>query len=53
MKETRYFLDVNYPLPRRFGIEADGLERYYTYFSHCLQREMLRVEATPEYLHGE
>lgn len=53
MKETRYFLDQDYPLPRRFHSESDAIARYYAYFSNCMPLETLRVEATPDYLHGE
>jgi hypothetical protein len=50
VKETRFFLDPNYPLPAKYRLE-DGLERYDAYFNHC-QVGRLRVEATPDYLYS-
>jgi hypothetical protein len=50
IKETRFFLDTDYPLPAKFHSE-DGLENYETYFNHC-PGFPLRLEATPDYLYS-
>jgi hypothetical protein len=49
-KETRFFLDADYPLDvkSKFRFE-DGLDKYDIYFNHC-KRERLRLEASPQYL---
>lgn len=49
LKETRFFLDPEYPVPvkRRF---PGGLEDYDALFADCTGR--LRVEATPDYLYS-
>ena len=50
IKETRFFLDADYPLPAKYRYE-DGLENYEQFFNHCAQRRV-RVEATPDYLYS-
>jgi hypothetical protein len=50
LKETRFFLDRDYPLFSRWGVE-DGLEKYEGFFRHC-QDGLLRLEATPDYLYS-
>lgn len=50
MKETRFFLDANYPIRRKYKFE-DGLDKYEEFFSHCSDQS-LRLEATPDYLYS-
>jgi hypothetical protein len=50
MKETRFFLDAEYPLPSKYRCE-DGMDRYFEYFSHN-QGEPIFMEATPDYLYS-
>lgn len=50
VKETRFFLDKNYPLPSEFRYE-DGIHKYLDYFV-CQNSEMLRLEASPDYLYS-
>ena len=49
IKETRFFLDLDYPLDSKYRF-PDGLERYETFFAPPDGR--VRVEATPDYLHS-
>lgn len=49
-KETRFFLDPDYPLPSKYRIE-DGLERYGQFFQEC-SADQVRMEATPDYLYS-
>jgi len=51
IKETRFFLDKEYPVPSKFRFE-DGLEKYNTFFRHCDDLK-IRFEATPDYLYSE
>jgi hypothetical protein len=51
IKETRFFLDKEYPIPSKFRLE-DGLEKYDTFFRHCDDLK-IRLEATPDYLYSE
>lgn len=48
VKETRFFLDKDYPVPSKYRLE-DGLEKYETFYCHCPK---LRMEATPDYLYS-
>jgi hypothetical protein len=50
VKETRFFLDTDYPLPSKYRLE-DGLDKYASYFRHC-QEQRWRLEATPDYLYS-
>ncbi len=50
IKETRFFLDEDYPLPASYRFQ-DGLDNYERFFNHCSQRR-LRLEATPDYLYS-
>lgn len=50
MKETRFFLDQDYPLSSKYRW-TDGIEHYAEYYGHC-QLGRLRVEATPDYLYS-
>lgn len=51
IKETRFFLDKEYPVPSKFRFE-DGLEKYDIFFKHCDVLK-IRLEATPDYLYSE
>lgn len=50
MKETRFFLDPDYPIPSKYRVE-DGLEKYDEFFASC-GSQRIRVEATPDYLYS-
>jgi hypothetical protein len=52
IKETRFFLDADYPLESKYRFE-DGLERYDEFFRDCPGTSRLRVEATPDYLYSQ
>lgn len=52
MKETRFFLDSDYPIKSKYRFEA-GLIKYQEFFNHCSDREFLRLEATPDYLYSQ
>lgn len=49
-KETRFFLDEDYPLPSAYCF-SDGLKKYERFYTHCHNRALL-VEATPDYLYS-
>ena len=51
MKETRFFLDSEYPLPSKFNIGRHSIEKYYTFFD--FSNEKIMLEATPDYLYGK
>lgn len=51
VKETRFFLDWNYPLESKYRTE-DGAEKYTEFFQHCSAGTRLWVEATPDYLYS-
>lgn len=51
LKETRYFLDTEYPLPIPRSYR-EGAGNYERYFDPCAGRPV-RVEATPDYLYSE
>ena len=48
-KETRFFLDKEYPLPSKYRYNAD-VEVYNLLFSECDENQ-LRLESTPDYLY--
>jgi len=50
IKETRFFLDAEYPLPSKYRFE-DNLDKYDEFFGHCSDRKF-RMEATPDYLYS-
>ncbi|MBC8120512.1 MAG: sulfotransferase domain-containing protein [Gemmatimonadaceae bacterium] len=50
IKETRFFLDSDYPLPSKYRLE-DGLAKYEEFFCEC-QDTRVRLEATPDYLYS-
>ncbi len=49
-KETRFFLDPDYPVKGRYNL-YDGIENYYSYFKECSGSKIL-MEATPDYLYS-
>jgi hypothetical protein len=49
-KETRFFLDMNYPLQSQFRYEG-GIFKYFDYFT-CKNVEQIRLEASPDYLYS-
>lgn len=51
MKEPRFFLSVDYPVPSSHRLERDGFARYLSFYEHCPEAS-LRMEATPDYLHS-
>jgi hypothetical protein len=51
IKETRFFLDKDYPVTGKFSL-ADGLESYDQFFSQCADSNLIRVDATPDYLYS-
>lgn len=48
-KETRFFLDADYPLPSKFRFKGD-VEEYSLLFSEC-DDSQIRLESTPDYLY--
>jgi hypothetical protein len=51
MKETRFFLDREYPLSSKYRFD-EGLEKYNGFYTHCSGSNKLRMEATPDYLYS-
>jgi len=52
LKETRFFLDADSPLPVKTPFD-ESLEGYREYFSNCLSaEEKVLMEATPDYLYS-
>jgi hypothetical protein len=50
-KETRFFLDADYPLQSEFRYQKDGLSAYLSLFPDAAE-ELLKLEATPDYLYS-
>lgn len=50
IKETRFFLDAEYPLPSASRYDDENLQDYNAFFQG---RGRLRVEATPDYLYSD
>ncbi|GAB5524355.1 MAG: hypothetical protein Roseis2KO_22270 [Roseivirga sp.] len=51
IKETRYFLEKDYPL--KSALRYDGRkDEYHTFFNEC-NGQSLKLEATPDYLYSE
>ena len=48
-KETRFFLDIDYPLPRKLSY-VDGVEKYKEFFNSCYEKYV--IDATPSYLYS-
>src|SRR6266513_2759700 len=53
-KETRFFLDTDYPLPSDKRYEKNGPEAYLSFFESggYQPSENWRLEATPDYLYS-
>jgi len=51
LKESRFFLDTDYPVLSKYRFE-DGLDKYEELFQHCDDAQLLRLEATPDYLYS-
>lgn len=51
LKETRFFLDEDYPLPVRVRFDGTDLGQYFEYFRDHSRRVFL--EASPDYLYCE
>lgn len=51
LKESRFFLDTDYPVSSKYRFE-DGLDKYEELFQHCHDAQLLRLEATPDYLYS-
>src|SRR5437763_2157232 len=53
-KETRFFLDADYPLPSDFRCETDGVGSYLSFFPDLspAKTDSLALEATPDYLYS-
>jgi hypothetical protein len=54
-KETRFFLDADYPLPSRKRYGNDSLETYLSFFDaeNRHSTDKWKLEATPDYLYSE
>jgi hypothetical protein len=53
LKETRFFLDPDYPLPVAKRFDGTNLEAYTGFFPHFRAGEhRLMIEATPDYLYS-
>ncbi|MCS7064108.1 MAG: sulfotransferase [Methylacidiphilales bacterium] len=50
VKETRFFLDKDYPLPSSARYNGKNLEDYIKYFRHNSDAKLL-LESTPDYLY--
>lgn len=50
-KETRFFLDLEYPLPSKKRYERDGIEAYLPLFDSG-PKQNWRFEASPDYLYS-
>lgn len=51
LKETRFFLDLDYPLPRAHSY-TEGIDIYRQFFLQC-DPSALQMEATPDYLYAK
>ena len=52
LKETRFFLDRDYPLDSKYRLE-DGVDKYFGLFTQSNGNTHLWVEATPDYLYSK
>ena len=52
LKETRFFIDEDYPVSPLGAKWADGIDKYEEFFNNCPNIGCLRVEATPDYLYS-
>ena len=55
IKETRFFLDPDYPLPSEQRYRGNNPEAYLSFFGseEGFSRDKWRLEATPDYLYSE
>jgi hypothetical protein len=53
-KETRFFLDLEYPLRSQMRCQRDGAEAYLSFFDleRAVDGEAWKLEATPDYLYS-
>lgn len=51
IKEIRFFLDADYPMPSKYRFE-DGLDKYDRFFPPSDNPQLLRLDATPDYLYS-
>ena len=52
IKETRFFLDADYPLQGSSRFNGDNLDDYRSFYRHCREQcGQVRLEATPDYLY--
>ena len=51
LKETRFFLDLDYPVPALAAKWTDGIEKYEEFFINK-EQNCLRLEASAEYLYS-
>lgn len=49
LKETRFFLDEDYPLPSRVRFDGNNLDKYFEYFRD--RNRKIFLEASPDYLY--
>jgi hypothetical protein len=53
VKEARFFLDQDYPLPSAARFNGSNLVEYEKFFAHCsTPKSSVRVEASPDYLYS-
>ena len=54
-KETRFFLDLEYPLRSQMRCQRDGADAYLSFFDlgAGVDPEAWKLEATPDYLYGQ
>ena len=52
LKETRFFIDDNYPVSPLGARWLDGADRYGEFFLNSTEETTLRVEASPDYLYS-
>ena len=52
LKETRFFLDLDYPVPPLAAKWTDGIEKYEEFFIEKKRQNSLHLEATAEYLYS-
>lgn len=54
LKETRFFLDGDYPVISAQRFNGQNIQNYERFFRHCRERcDALRVEASPDYLYSK
>ena len=52
LKETRFFLDLDYPVPPLAAKWTDGIEKYEEFFGNKQGDNFVRLEASAEYLYS-